>query len=678
MEKKDSSVIYKNIAGIYEQLFEAAGEGLILSDSKGVIILSNPSANKIFGYASEGLEGMKIEDLIPKDKKDKHLEHRRHYNARPSKRTMGAGMTLFARKKNGVNLPVEISLNHFKREGELFVMAMITDITKKWELDQQLRKEKETVQMYLDVASAIFLVIDKNGAIELLNKTGEELLGVKEHEVLNHNWFEEFVCKKDLKLAKEFINKVLESRKSLFNTVEYRIKTKKNEDRIISWHVSPLINTNGNVHGVLCSGQDITERIEAEEKLKLYANRLEKMVEERTKKLTEVVKSLEGANTKLEHQNRKIKQAQELLQESQELYRIIARNFPKGTISVFDKNLNYVFVEGKELYELGVTSEMLIGTNLLDRLSPEVKDETEKALLSVFKGEAKKIELHQRDNFYLLNAVPLKDIKGDVSQIMVVEQNITESKMVEESIKNALKKERDLGELKTRFVSMASHEFRTPLSTILSSVSLIKKYLENESPDKIDKHINRIKSSVSNLTNILNDFLSLGKLEEGKIAVHIETLIIEEFAKELTEELQSQAKDGQNINYKHIGNEISFKIDKGILRNIITNLLSNALKYSTPKDKILFTSEISNEELKINVRDTGIGIPAEEQKFLFDRFFRAKNASNIQGTGLGLNIVKKYVDLLEGEISFSSSAEKGTRFTVIFDQKQINTITEEI
>ncbi len=678
MNVKDVSDIDNKFSDIYKQLFEAASEGLIISNSKGEIVLSNPSADRIFGYDSGGLTGLKIEELIPNDKKDRHIEHRNQYAKNPSIRRMGAGLTLFGKKKDGEKLPIEISLNHFKREGELFVMAMITDITKKWELDNQLRKEKETAQMYLDVASTIFLVIDIEGKIKLLNRSAEELLMIKEYEVLNKDWFSEFVFEDDMKTAKSFFSLAIKEELDKLNAFEFRIKTKDNNLRIMSWLSSPLKDENDNITGVLCSGQDITERVEAEEKLKLYANKLEKMVEERTKKLTEAVKNLGSANQKLELQNKKIKQAQELLQESQELYKIIARNFPKGTISVFDKGLNYVFVEGKELYELGVTSEMLIGTNLIDRLSKEIRDKTRDALMEVFRGEAKKIELRQKDNYYILNAVPLKDFKGEVNQIMVVEQNVTESKMAEDNIKNALKKERDLGELKTRFVSMASHEFRTPLSTILSSVSLIKKYLENDDPEKIDKHILRIKSSVSNLTNILNDFLSLGKLEEGKIAVHIETVSIDEFSKDLSEELQSQAKEGQFIKYEHLSKERIFEIDKGILRNIITNLLSNALKYSSPKDDISFTSEISNGILKIEVIDTGIGIPFEEQKFLFDRFFRAKNASNIQGTGLGLNIVAKYVDLLGGKISFLSKEREGTRFTIIFNQKKIKTLIEEI
>jgi signal transduction histidine kinase len=449
--------------------------------------------------------------------------------------------------------------------------------------------------------------------------------------------------------------------------LEYNIHTKTNGVRLISWQIASFKTEGQESRSVLLSGQDITDQRFAAEKLKNYTAELERNVKSRTKELSHTVEELGKANRELAKRNAKIVEAQELLQKSQELYKIIARNFPKGTISVFDKDLNYVFVEGKELFELGVTSEMLIGTNLRNRLSQEVVDQTIKSLKEVFNGEVKKIDIQQKGNYYLLNAVPLRDVEGSIEQIMVVEQNITESKLAEDNIKNALKKERELGELKTRFVSMASHEFRTPLSTILTSASLLKKYQDLEQFDKAEKHIERIKSSVSNLTSILNDFLSLGKLEEGKVNLNLEDVEIEVFLNEISEEIQSQAKLGQEISYKHSGKSKHWNLDKAILRNICNNLLSNAVKYSKENSEIELLSIIKHDQLIIEVKDKGIGIPEDEQIHIFGRFFRAKNASNIQGTGLGLNIVKKYVELLQGEISFTSDEESGTSFKVIFD-----------
>jgi len=235
---------------------------------------------------------------------------------------------------------------------------------------------------------------------------------------------------------------------------------------------------------------------------------------------------------------------------------------------------------------------------------------------------------------------------------------------------NALEREKELSEMKTRFVSMASHEFRTPLSAVLSSVSLIQQYSKPDQEDKRKKHIDRIKSSVKNLTDILNNFLSVDKLEQGKVESEKTSFDLKEFADDVIEEVNNILKSGQVINSKHEGDRIILA-DKKFLRNVLLNLLSNASKYSEEHKAIELHSEVLDKKIRIKVKDNGIGIPQEEQKNLFGKFFRAKNAVNIQGTGLGLNIVKRYVELMEGTISFTSDASAGTVFIIEIPQNKI-------
>ncbi len=251
----------------------------------------------------------------------------------------------------------------------------------------------------------------------------------------------------------------------------------------------------------------------------------------------------------------------------------------------------------------------------------------------------------------------------------MVEQNITSKKKAEEDMQRALEKEKQLNELKSRFVSMASHEFRTPLSTILSSSSLVEKYLDKGDIDPVlmwentNRHLRRIKSSVGNLTSILNDFLSLDKLEQGKVEIKPMQFRIDKFAEELIEEIQATFKKGQKISYTHVG-EPDVYLDKQMLKNILYNFISNASKYSPEDSKIEFTSKLDKIGLTISVTDHGMGIPESDQIHLFERFFRGKNATNIQGTGLGLNIVKRYADLLKGKISFCSKEGEGSTFSL--------------
>jgi PAS domain S-box-containing protein len=246
--------------------------------------------------------------------------------------------------------------------------------------------------------------------------------------------------------------------------------------------------------------------------------------------------------------------------------------------------------------------------------------------------------------------------------IVKLEREVGERKKAEEEVRRSFERERELNELKSKFVSIASHEFRTPLSTVMSSVSLIKQYKDRQEYDKQDKHINRVKSSVNQLTQILNDFLSLGKLEEGKVEIQSDPIILQSFLDEIKEEVQSFLKDGQTVTTACPPDLDEIWTDTRTLRNILYNLISNASKYSDAGKQVHVSAESKNSRVFFYVTDEGIGIPADDQKHLFDRFFRASNAGNIQGTGLGLHIVKRYVDLISGEVSFTSTYGKGSTF----------------
>lgn len=254
------------------------------------------------------------------------------------------------------------------------------------------------------------------------------------------------------------------------------------------------------------------------------------------------------------------------------------------------------------------------------------------------------------------------------SQDALVKLNAALEEKVKErtlSLEEALEKEKELNELKSRFVSMASHEFRTPLSTILSSAYLVSKYVESEEQPKRDKHIQRIISSVNMLTDILNDFLSVGKIEEGKIQVRIFDVDIPETVSSLLNELFHILKKGQKINYKHDGNNITL-IDAALLKHILMNLVSNAIKFSPEGSTISVTTNVAQNEFVLSVKDEGVGISEEDQQHLFQRFFRGANVTNIQGTGLGLHIVSKYAELMNGDITYETALNKGTKFIITF------------
>lgn len=245
-----------------------------------------------------------------------------------------------------------------------------------------------------------------------------------------------------------------------------------------------------------------------------------------------------------------------------------------------------------------------------------------------------------------------------------LQQEMEQRKKVEAQIRSMLEREKELGELKSRFVSMASHEFRTPLGGILSSASLISKYTTTEDQPKREKHVLTIKKMVKNLTNILNDFLSLDKLEQGKVSSAPVQFDLNKLIIELSEDMLETSDKNLKINWPE-QSEISIIQDKEMIRNVLINLISNSIKYSPQDSTVDIRTKVIGSSVEIEIEDKGMGIPESDQKHLFERFFRAKNVTNLQGTGLGLNIVKRYLDIMGGSIAFKSVENKGTTFTVV-------------
>lgn len=514
---------------LLQSVFTSASEGIIIVNRNGQIVLANKSAENLFGYDSEELVKQTLEVLIPNRYREKHPQHREGYFNAPKSRKMASGLDLTALRKDGTEMPVEISLSSFSSDEQMYTAAFIVDVT--------LRKQQEK-------------------------------------------------------------------------------QLKENESR-----------------------------------LKEYSERLELKVKERTQEL-------EFLNLGLQSQVQERKVAEATLVEAQKLYTAIAENFPNGLISVLDMDFRFVFVNGSELNRRGWERKGLIGDEYLSYVTNH--EEVAPFLHELASGEELSKEVALGDQTYQLHGVPLRDEDDEIFQLLIVEENITAQKKAQEEVKQNLAKEKELNELKSRFVSMASHEFRTPLSTILSSVSLIGKY-PDDAREKRQKHILRIKSAIANLTNILNDFLSIGRLEEGKVEAVFETVDLTALIHETREEIEPSLKNGQKL-VCECQEGIEIWSDPRLLKNVFLNLLSNASKYSDEDQQVLVACVDKGTYYDMTVQDFGNGIPKAEQTNIFSRFFRAGNVTNIQGTGLGLYIVKNYLTMLGGEISFKSEEDKGTTF----------------
>lgn len=336
------------------------------------------------------------------------------------------------------------------------------------------------------------------------------------------------------------------------------------------------------------------------------------------------------------------------------LHDAMAHHFPDGVICILNKEMKYIFAGGRGLEELGMTGKEITGEEAAIGSGVELR--------KAFSGEKVSFETVINSNHYAVNAVPVVDAKSEINEILIVIRNITDRKKLENNLIRALEKEKELSLMRSQFVTMASHKFRTPLSTILSSVFLLENNVEADDQEK-KSYFEKVKRSVHSITGLLNDFLSLGKLEEGKVKVAFSETDIKSFFQEFVQEIGSIKKEKQKIIFTYDGLPCTVMTDQLLLKNILMSLLSNAIEYSSYEAEIQLSVELKKDNLRIRVSDQGIGIPEEDQHQIFKRFYRGQNTNNVDGTGLGLNIAKKYIRLLRGTIDFTSQVNKGTTFT---------------
>lgn len=321
-----------------------------------------------------------------------------------------------------------------------------------------------------------------------------------------------------------------------------------------------------------------------------------------------------------------------------------------GTTFPCHLGINEFMMKGKKCY-----------AGIIHDLTERKKEESE--IIQLNKILKEKVEIKSSDLSTVVKQLlqANEHLKKEIAERKKIEQALRDNEL---EIKQALENEKELNDLKSRFITMASHEFRTPLSTILSSSHLLNAYWQKGQMDKTEKHFNRIKNSVQHLNETLDDFLSLTKLEEGKIQVTPTLFNLSKFCDDFLGQHESLLKEGQQLIKEIPEEEVELFLDQKILEHILLNLFSNAIKYTDAGKSIYCKVQVVDNQLVIGVEDEGVGIPENEQKHLFSRFYRGSNVVNIKGTGLGLNIVKEYLGLLKGKIFFESKVGQGSTFTI--------------
>ena len=519
-ELRESQHRLEEVRDQYTDLFDFAPVGYLILDKKGVIVNINLTACNLMGHERSYIKGKPLSTYMSKGESIKLFLNLREAFSSGNFPTLE--IQIKGKDKDPFIGMIQGAVYADEDGGRSVCRISLQDVTglkQAKALQQQhedLQKEKEKIQKYLDLAPVVFLLIDSEHKVQMINQKGCSLLGYDRLDIVGKNWFENFTIDANGNGIDKSTQKFAHKKLLLNPYFERNLKCSNGELRLMAWTNTSLLGKNGDLIGTLCAGEDITERKRIESDKQRYTHNLEEIVRERTKELSD-----------------------------------------------------------------------------------------------------------------------------------------------------ALESEKQINEMKSAFISIASHELRTPITIVMSSITLIEKYNELGEYQKQQKHIDRVKSSVSHFKNILDDFLSLEQLQRGNLRVDKATFNLPDFVSYVLEEMEGMLKDDQQINYTHKGNTEVY-LDRKIFRNILLNLLSNAIKYSNAA--IDLNTVVEDNELILSISDKGIGIPEEEQQNLFVRFFRAKNAENIQGTGLGLSIVQRYLELLNGTIEFSSKLDQGSTFIVKLPQ----------
>jgi PAS domain S-box-containing protein len=540
----------------------------------------------------------------------------------------------------------------------------------------------KTFEALFDYASIGILITNSRGEIQSANKFIEHQFGYAEIELLG--------LKVEVLIPQRFKERHLHHRERYSDDPHSRpmglgmeLSGLKKDGTEFPVEVSLGHYKIENENYALAFISDITQRKETEQAIKHLNAHLEEKVKEGTQSLALTVEQLSAQIKETERKDIELERVNTFLNN--------IWNHAGAIITVCDKDGLILFINPAAEIALGYSSDEIIDKHSLvlflfpDELqskAAEISFQTGRTIAPGFEvlttlsefNSSNDLEFHfvkkDGDTFFVsLDITPLKDAQDGITGYLGIAIDISEKKVAEAELRAALEKEKELNELKSRFVSMASHEFRTPLSAVLSSAYLLSRYTATEEQVHRDKHIQRIVNSVSSLTEILNDFLSVGKIEEGDIHPHYSHYDIVRQMEDVIPEVQHLFKKGQHVACTHSGSDTVYS-DASMMKHIITNLLSNAIKFS-PEDAIVnLTTEHTGDRFILSVKDSGIGIPKEDQGNLFKRFFRSSNATNIQGTGLGLHIVNKYAELLNGNVQCHSELGKGTQFTITFTNKK--------
>ena len=607
-----------------KQAMESSSEGILITDLKGNVIYLNTSFIKIFNYSREQLNKLGGLSFLWKDT----VEYQQLLATIKRGESWRSEVEIKSRTNDIFYINVRVDALKDTVGKIIGMISIHSNITEEVKAQKALRLKHKAINASSN-GIAIFDVRLPSKPIVYSNFEFERVSGNSVSEALGlTNRFVEDINHE--------INRLLKSDSDYSSkdlTPIIRNYCKDSSEYWYQLNISPIFNSEQRLSHYLCIQSDITKHKRTEMSLLLTQEKLEHLLFSST-----------------------------------------------GVIYSSDYCQDYgvTFISDNIFDIVGYQAdEILCDYNFwVNHIHPEDLPLFLEELPNVFTTDKINIEyrfLHNNGNYIWIyeQSKLVKDYNGNPLEIIGYRIDINERKLLEEDLKQALENEKEVNELKSRFISMTSHEFRTPLSTILSSSELLENYRHKWEEEKQIKHFNRIKKAVNHMINLLDDVLFFGRAESRKIELNPVNIDLVEYSYQLVKEIQINqmtnliGEPDVTINFITNKTNLMGYMDEKILEHILNNLLSNAIKYSKAGSTVNFTLSSQKEEVIFEIQDQGIGIPEEDLPSLFDSFHRCNNVGNIPGTGLGLSIVKKCIDIHNGKINVTSKVGVGTKFTVI-------------
>jgi PAS domain S-box-containing protein len=673
-----SEIKYKNKAletseVKYRQLLENAQDGIAIV-ANGKIRLTNQRFTQILGYSFNEVFNYQFDKLFNNDEKANIDNFLNQINSSGDYSSIYKGSIL---SKDGNTKWIRMNSAPILWDNVYGSMIFIRDISRQKETEEEL----ETVQTLLhqsiqQLPVGIIIVNSKDEKIRLINQHVYDLFGRSEDNPVyrtdleaNNGW--KIYDEKDRSIDFEKMPISLAIKGEVTKNLIAKVKTKNNEARTLIINASPIYDKNHELIAGVSLFQDITEERQireelqaAHEKFKAFIQSLDDMVyfqglDGKLTMLNPVIEKITGYSIQDFEVNQEawrnfihpddLLEAEKFFSEHPD-----GIDFHEANYRLKSKSGEWKWIESRMVASRDINGN-IIGYNCVDRditAFQAASDEIQKL----------NIELESRVNERTsqLESI-LENLQNEILERRKAE---TELKSAKEEISKAYMKEKALGELKTRFISMISHEYRTPLTVILTSTYLLEQFFSIANKIQFDKHLDKIRLSVQSMTKLLEDVLMIGRSDAGKVEVFPVTIDLVSLCYELIEEAKLVENHSHQFKLIHNQDYCFIRSDEKLLRQALSNLISNAIKYSDEKTTVTIEIDDKLNEVIVKVSDEGIGIVADDFNHIFEPFHRGQNVGSISGTGLGLSIVKRSIDLIKGSIHWSSNNGNGTQFTI--------------